>query len=66
MIKLSTWENGFSFAPDTDEDLRMYLWFYEWNLFNAFKDEQHSGGSHRPKSELVKCSPFVGQGREVR
>jgi hypothetical protein len=32
----------------------MYLWFYEWNLFEAFGKGQHTAGNHIPAKELSK------------
>jgi hypothetical protein len=52
MICLSEWERGFYFAPSSHKELRMYLWFYEWNLFEAFRKGQHTAGNHFPTKEL--------------
>jgi hypothetical protein len=53
MIEISEWERGFSFAPIDQEDLRMYLWFYEWHLFDAFCQGQHTPGNHYPARDLA-------------
>jgi hypothetical protein len=49
MIRLGTWEYGFFFWPMDRPDLRMYLWFYEWNLFDAVIRGEHTPGSHIPQ-----------------
>jgi hypothetical protein len=54
MIRLSEWERGFSLFPTNRKELRMYLWFYEWNLFEAFRHGQHTAGNHFPTKELSK------------
>ena len=52
MITLSEWDRGFSFAPADRADVRVYLWFYEWHLFDAFEPGQHTGGRHHPERDL--------------
>ena len=53
MIKLSEWKRGFFFTPDQAPDRRMYLWFYEWHLFDAFCKGQHTPGRHIPEKSLA-------------
>ena len=52
MIILDKWRRGFSFTPDERNDLTMYLWFYEWNMFEAVHPGQHTGGDHVPQKTL--------------
>ena len=52
MITLDKWRRGFSFTPDERNDLTMYLWFYEWNMFEAVHPGQHTGGDHVPQQTL--------------
>jgi hypothetical protein len=54
MIRLSEWERGFALFPINRKELRMYLWLYEWNLFEAFRKGQHTAGKHFPTKELSK------------
>ena len=53
MIEIAEWERGFSFAPADCDSLRMYLWFYEWHLFDAFCQGQHTPGYHYPSRDLA-------------
>jgi len=46
-LLLSRWERGISVHDPADESMRMYLWFYEWNLFDAFKEGECSPGSYK-------------------
>ena len=48
MIQMEQWKRGFVFYPKSHTDLRMYLWFYEWNLFEAVREGQHTPGKHEP------------------
>ena len=52
MITLDEWRRGFSFTPQDREDLSMYIWFYEWNMFEAVHPGQHTGGTHVPQKTL--------------
>lgn len=42
--RLSEWSRGVSVDSVARPDMRMYLWFYEWNMFGAVRPEQHSRG----------------------
>ena len=46
-LLLSRWERGISVHDPVDESMRMYLWFYEWNLFDAFKQGECTQGSYK-------------------
>jgi hypothetical protein len=45
MINMDIWKRGFVFHPEDNPELRMYLWFYEWHLFDAFEKGQHTSGT---------------------
>jgi hypothetical protein len=50
MAKLRTWERGVSVESETPDKLTVYLWFYEWNMFDAVNPGQHTpGGFDFPK-----------------
>jgi hypothetical protein len=48
LLQLADWERGVSIsAPHDDatlEPMRMYLWFYEWNMFDAMSPGEHTAG----------------------
>lgn len=44
MIHLFKWGKGVGFEPHDAPDMKMYLWFYEWNLFDAVKPGEHNHG----------------------
>ena len=56
-IKLSVWElpegsstaargaGGIAFTSSDVPDMAMYLWVYEWNMFDAIKRGQHTQGT---------------------
>jgi len=52
MINIGEWEQGFEFSPVQFNSKRMYLWFYEWNLFNAVYEGQHTPGYQTPSKML--------------
>ena len=47
--QLVEWERGFAVRPRDHESMAIYLWFYEWHLFEAIKPGQHTGGTYQLK-----------------
>ena len=43
-IRLSKWQRGLSVDSMVRLDMRMYLWFYEWQLFDAIEKGQMTHG----------------------
>jgi hypothetical protein len=43
-VRLADWTRGFALEPTRDPGMKMYLWFYEWNMFEAMKPGAHTGG----------------------
>jgi hypothetical protein len=46
-LRLFDWERGIGFESPHQKDMRMYLWFYEWNLFEARRPGPHTIGTYR-------------------
>lgn len=46
-LRLFVWERGIGFESPVRQDMRMYLRFYEWNLFEARQPGQHTSGNDR-------------------
>jgi hypothetical protein len=44
-LRLEEWERGIAVRSLEREGMDMYLWFYEWNLFDAFQPGESSPGS---------------------
>jgi hypothetical protein len=44
-VRLFNWERGIGVRSRDDERMAMYLWVYEWNMFEAMKPGQHTGGT---------------------
>lgn len=44
-MKLSSWDRGISIHSRTDDSCFAYLWFYEWHLFDAVSEGEHTHGS---------------------
>jgi hypothetical protein len=44
-LRLEEWERGIAVRSLEREGMDMYLWFYEWNLFDAFEPGESSPGS---------------------
>lgn len=43
-VRLSKWQRGLSVDSKIWPDMRMYLWFYEWQLFDAIEKGQMTHG----------------------
>lgn len=46
-VRLFTWERGVGFEVPALPGMRMYLRFYEWNLFEARQPGRHTNGNDR-------------------
>ncbi len=44
-MRLAPWERGVSVRPISTPDMKVYLWFYEWHMFDAVKRGQHTRGA---------------------
>ncbi|MBN1676042.1 MAG: hypothetical protein JXR37_33670 [Kiritimatiellae bacterium] len=53
MIVLGEWERGLAFWPTEAAGVRLYLWFYEWHLFDAVRAGQHTGGYWIPTKRMA-------------
>ena len=47
-LTLDEWERGFVISPGENQEMKMFLWFYEWHLFDAVKPGIHTHGYGRP------------------
>ena len=44
-MRLSEWDRGISVDSIDHPEMRMYLWFYEWHMFGAIREGQHTRGN---------------------
>jgi hypothetical protein len=45
--RLVEWERGIALEPAADPAMKMYLWFYEWNMFEAMAPGPHTHGTYK-------------------
>jgi hypothetical protein len=45
--RLVEWERGIALQPSADPRMTMYLWFYEWNMFEAMAPGPHTHGTYK-------------------
>ncbi|MFB3827085.1 MAG: hypothetical protein ACE15B_09960 [Bryobacteraceae bacterium] len=45
--RLVEWERGIALEPRDDPGMTMYLWFYEWNMFEAMAPGPHTHGTYK-------------------
>lgn len=45
-VKLREWEKGIAVESLDEPGMSVYLWFYEWNMFEARSRGQHTSGSY--------------------
>lgn len=48
-VKLREWEKGIAVDSLDEPGMSVYLWFYEWNMFEARARGQHTGGTYEWK-----------------
>ncbi len=45
-VTLSEWERGVAVESADEPGMKVYLWFYEWNMFDAVQSGQHTHGGY--------------------
>lgn len=45
-VRLIEWTRGIAIERPEQKRMAMYLWFYEWNMFEAMKPGAHTRGRH--------------------
>ena len=53
-VRLFEWGKGIGVESRRRPDMRVYLWFYEWNMFDARRPGQHTSGSHSFERRVSK------------
>lgn len=53
-VRLFEWERGFYVKTLEHDDMPVYLWFYEWNMFEAIQPGQHTQGTYKLDRKLGK------------
>lgn len=43
-VRISSWERGIAVESAGQPDMAMFLWFYEWNMFDAVQTGEHTLG----------------------
>jgi hypothetical protein len=51
---LARWERGVSVQPIKAPDMKVYLWFYEWHMFDAVDRGQHTRGAWNNRITIGK------------
>ena len=44
MIRLGKWDIGISIQHPGQKGMNIYLWFYEWRMFDAVEKGEHTHG----------------------
>lgn len=53
-VRLLEWDRGFAVQSLAQIDMIVYLWFYEWNMFEAIRPGQHTRGTYMLDRSLGK------------
>ncbi len=61
-IRLSEWERGVSIDSTRQPDMRVYLWFYEWHMFDAVTPGQHTRGNWKNRAEVSRLKAKLVNG----
>ncbi|MHC4799316.1 MAG: hypothetical protein ACYTF1_21985, partial [Planctomycetota bacterium] len=60
-VKLWVWERGIAVESCEQEGMAMYLWFYEWNMFDAVHQGEHTAGGYKAFSKKASEDGKVGE-----
>jgi hypothetical protein len=52
-VRLFKWERGIGIESREQPDMAMYLWFYEWHMFDAVRTGQHTSGGYEQFKKQV-------------
>ena len=58
-MNLSIWDRGVKITSPTDEGTFAYLWFYEWNMFDAVREGEHKSGTSDWQWSMVSTSSYA-------
>lgn len=58
-MNLSLWDRGLKVSSPDDPELYAYLWFYEWHMFGAVREGEHTGGTSDWKWRLIDEGRFA-------
>jgi hypothetical protein len=61
-LRLSLWERGVAFQSPADPKMKVYLWFYEWNMFEARSAGEHTRGAVQEQRSINKSMTRVELG----
>ncbi len=53
-VKLWEWEKGVAVESLEQKDMAVYLWFYEWNMFDARQKGVHTSGTYHMNRRLTE------------
>ena len=53
-VQLFEWKRGFAVRSLQHPEIAAYLWFYEWNMFDAMQPGQHTHGTYKLERTLTK------------
>ena len=52
--KVFEWERGIAVESREQKDMAVFLWFYEWNMFDAVKKGEHTQGTFKHPRKVNK------------
>jgi hypothetical protein len=66
-LQIFEWERGFGLRVPGQPAAEMYLWFYEWNMFEAMAPGQHTQGTYKlPRRLEPEGREAVVDGPDIR
>ena len=58
-MRLAEWDRGVSVQSVNQPDMKIYLWFYEWHMFDAVKPGQHTGGTWKNRITVKEDGTYA-------
>jgi hypothetical protein len=62
--RLWEWERGIAVESPDQKDMAVFLWFYEWNMFDAVKKGEHTQGTFKWPRKVNKDQSEAAIGAE--
>ena len=57
---LAPWQRGINVSVKSQPEMKVWFWFYEWNMFDAVRPGQHTGGKYTGNDIVVNDTRTQG------
>ncbi len=54
LLQLSKWDRGIAVTSPKLKEMTVYIWFYEWNMFDAMQEGQNTRGTYKNEISVTE------------